>query len=87
MKEKIIKNYINKLTLNDIKTFSINNNIHLTNDEYEYLYKIIKEKWYIILYGNPNNIFNNLKNKLSIDKYNQVIQLYQTYKDKYSHYL
>lgn len=87
MKEKLIKSYIDKLTIDDIKTFSLNNNINLSNTEYEYLYKLIKDKWRIIIFGNPDNIFKDIKNVLAIDKYNQVMQLYQTYKSKYSHYL
>lgn len=87
MKELIIKNYIDKLTIQDIEKFATNNNLMLSNQEYEYLYKVIKDKWYQLIFGNPKSVFNELEKHLSQDTYKQVLLLYQTYKDKYSHYL
>ena len=87
MKEKLIKNYINSLSKEDINNFALNNNITLTDKEINYLYKIIQKNWYKIIFGDPTVIFNDLKTYFSETKYNQLYQLYQIYKDKYSHYL
>lgn len=87
MKEKIIQNYINNLSPSDIKFFTIEHNIVLTDQEINYLYKLAKKEWKTFIFGNPNNIFNQLKTVFNTDKYNQLYQLYQTYKNKYSHYL
>lgn len=87
MKELFIKSYIDKLTINDIKSFSSKNNINFSDEEYLYIYKLIKIEWKTIIFGNPSNIFENLKIKFSKEKYNKIYLLYQTYKNKYSHYL
>ncbi len=87
MKEKLIKNYIDRLTIDDIKSFLFNNEIILSDKDNKYIYQLVKDKWRKILYDDDEIIFNDLKNNLSYDKYNQLVQLYQTYKSKYSHYL
>ena len=87
MKEKLIKNYVNNITVNDIKEFALKNNINITNDEANYLLKLIKREWYQIVFGNPDKVLLELKNHFSPDKYQQLYQLYQMYKNKYSHYL
>ena len=87
MKEKIIKNYIDSLSINDINKFAINHNIILNQKEQNYLYHIIKNHWHTIIFGNPHNVLNDLRKNFNSQKYQQIYQLYQTYKNKYSHYL
>ena len=87
MKEKLIKNYIDKLTTNDIKNFAKENDIILDNQQIKYIYNLIQKNWQTLIFGNPTNIFNDLRTKLPQDTYNKLYSLYQTYKNKYSHYL
>ena len=87
MKEKIIQNYVNNLSIEDIHYFALQNNIQLTNKEMHIIYKLIKNEWKTIIFGNPEPIFNQLKLSFDNNKYQQLYQLYQTYKNKYSHYL
>lgn len=77
---KLIEHYINKLTKEDIIDFSIKNDIILNNDELIYLYKIIKEKYKILLNGDTS-IFNEIKDNININTYNKIIELYNKYKN------
>lgn len=77
---RLIEHYINKLTKEDIIDFSIKNDIILNNDELIYLYKIIKEKYKIILSGDTS-IFNEIKDNININTYNKIIELYNKYKN------
>ena len=77
---KLIEHYINKLTKEDIIEFSIKNDIILNNDELIYLYKIIKEKYKILLNGDTS-IFNEIKDNININTYNKIIELYNKYKN------
>lgn len=77
---KLIEHYINKLTKEDIIDFSIKNDIILNNDELIYLYKIIKEKYKILLNGDTS-IFNEIKDNININAYNKIIELYNKYKN------
>jgi len=77
---KLIENYINKLTKEDIIKFSIKNNVVLNDIEVSYLYNIIKEKYKIILDGDTS-IFNDIKNNINEKAYNKIIDLYSIYKN------
>ena len=83
----ILKNYINKLTKNDIINFSIKNNIYLNSDEVDIIYYHIKNNYNVLLYQNSDIIFSDLKNKLSGTNYSLVYNLFIMYKEKYKNYL
>ena len=73
MKDKLIKNYINNLKIKDIKDFALKNDILNNYQE--------------LIYGNPNAIFKNIKDKINDDSYHKIIKLYFLYKNKYQHLL
>lgn len=87
MKEKLIKNYINNLKINNIKQFAINNNINLNNDEINIIYDVIKNNYKDILSDNYDNSFKILKNNLNEKSYEQIEKLFFKYKEKYQHLL
>ena len=82
--EKIIDSYINKLNKNDINKFALKNNITLTNEEIEIIYNTIKNEWKILL-NNPNQVFSNLKSRISNNTYNNIIYFYNLYSKKLFH--
>lgn len=87
MIEKLIENYVNKLSYNDIDLFGRKNNIILTDEEIIYLYKTIKKNWKIILYDNPAEILNEAKQTFNNEKYAKIESLLYEYKEKYKNYL
>lgn len=87
MKDKLIKNYINKITKKDIVLFAEKNNIILSNQELDYIYNLIKNNYKEIISENPNNIFKELKNNVNSNNYNKIIKLFFIYKDKYQSFL
>jgi len=80
MYEILIKNYIKKLTKEDILDFCYKENIHLNNKELDLAYIYIKKYWKEFLKKDPSNIFNELKNKLSDSTYKKMIEIYEKYK-------
>lgn len=82
-----IKEYINKLTINDVNDFLNKQNIYLNNDELNIIYNHVINDWYNFIYINPIPILNNIKSNISIDNYNKIINLYNEYKNKFSIYL
>ena len=87
MKDKLLKNYINKLKKDDIKSFAINHNINLNNNELDIIYNTIKNDYETLLYDNPDKVFSNLKSKVSNDTYDKVINIFFEYKKKYDQFL
>ena len=83
----IIKKYINNLTINNINDFAIKNNIFLTEKEQKIFYNIIKNHYKEIISGKDDNIIAYLKNNLPEEKFNNVMNLYNEYKNKYQNYL
>ena len=87
MKDKLLKNYINKLKKEDIKLFATNNNITLNDNELSIIYDTIKNDYESILYGNHDKVFNELKSRVSSDNYDKIINLFFEYKKKYDQFL
>jgi len=87
MNEFLIKNYISKLTLDDIDTFAKKNGIELKETELKLIEKHIRNDWRTIIYGNPRKILDNLKENLNNIEYQKIENLYIKFKNKYKNYL
>lgn len=81
--KKIIENYINT-TLNPsiIKDYASNNNFNISSSESIILYNFIKENYKFILNGN-DEVLLKLKKLIREDLYEEVIKLYNYYKNKF----
>ena len=87
MKNKLLKNYISKLTKKDVNDFAVKNDIILNDSELDIIIGIIKSDYDELLYGNSDNVFNKLKNNVSSDNYDKIINLFFLYKKKYAQLL
>lgn len=87
MNKIIIKNFISKLTHNDIKTFSKKQNILLNDDEIKLIETYIKQNWHTIIYEDPKPIFDKLKKNINKSEYIKIEKLYIEFKNKYKNYL
>ena len=87
MIKKMIENYIYNMKNIDVKNFALKNDIILNDNEVEYILNVIKKNYHILIYGNPELIFNDLKNKLPLETVNKIEKLYIEFKSKYSSYL
>lgn len=79
MYENIIKNYVDKLTKEDIINYSKKEDIFLNDNEINVIYDEIKNKWKQLYNGNTR-VITNLENKINNKAYNKLIDLYNTYK-------
>ncbi|MGE5456411.1 MAG: hypothetical protein ACM3O4_04845 [Ignavibacteriales bacterium] len=87
MKDKLIIEYINRITTKDIDDFAKKNGIILKAAELDLILKTIKSKWRTILYGNPIPILNEMKEKMNSINYKKVEELFIHFKNMYSSYL
>lgn len=83
MKERLISEYVNRMTLEDVSKFAFNNGINLNNEELNLIYNYIKTDWHTICFGNPRAILDNLKNKLDNHSYQKIESLYVYFKNRY----
>jgi len=80
--KQLIKNYINILTINDIKTYALSKNTTLSDKEAEIIYNFIKKNYNDLLNKNDQSL-KELQSKLNPDIYNKIIKLYNENKTKY----
>lgn len=80
MYEALISRYIKNLSIDDINNFANKNNMPLNNGEDKVIYVLIMNNWKDIYKGDPTNVFNTLKMKVSENTYNNIMILYNQYK-------
>ena len=83
MKEKLISEYVNRMTIDDVNKFALKNGIILKDDEIKLIYDHIKKNWRTIVFGNPRGILDELKSKLDNNSYQKIEALYVYFKNLY----
>lgn len=79
MKDLFIENYINSLSINDLKNYAYNNNIELSDNDAKTILDMGKKYWKVVYYGDPSHVFNMLKKKINENTFNEVLKLYNMY--------
>ena len=82
----LIKNYISKLSINNLKEFALKNNINLTDIELEYLLTLVKENFDDILV-NEDKYLNIVKDNINPNEFEKIKELFLYYKNRYKGYL
>jgi len=82
----LIKNYIDKLTIDNLREFALKNNINLSNSELEYLLNLTKNHFEDILV-NENKYLNLVQNNINPEAFIKVKELFLYYKNRYKGYL
>ena len=83
MNKFIIYKYMEKITKDDIKKYAIREETNLSNNELDLIYAYIKKYPKRIL-NEPMEVIDEIKDDLSVEVYNKLMDLYQKYKNKIS---
>lgn len=84
MYEIIIRDYINKLTEQDIIEYSKRKNIELNDDEVKILYLYAKNYWREFYKGYPKDLIEELREKLRPQTFNTLYKIYVDLKNKFN---
>ena len=87
MVEKVLKKYICNLKIQDIHDFAVKNGVKLSNDEAWIIYEYIQNDWETIVFGDETIVLNKIKNNISEETYNKIVELTTYFKQKYRRYL
>lgn len=87
MINRLIEQYVSRMTKNDIMVFATKNGIELDDEEVKIIYNHIKKDYKTIIYGNPREILDDIKQKFDTMTYNKIENLYINFKEKYKDYL
>lgn len=82
----LIKNYIDLLSIDKLKSFAIKNDINLNEEQLEYILNLTKNNWEDILV-NDEKYFNLLKSKIDQTNLDKIKELFLYYKNRYKGYL
>ena len=84
--KSLIRNYIDLLDTNKLNDFGMKHDIHLNNEELEFLLKMIKENYEDILV-NDSKYLELLKNNINQNDFEKIQTLFKFYKERYKGYL
>lgn len=84
--KSLIRNYIETLSIEKLNGFGIKNDIHLNNNELEYLLNLIKENFEDIL-KDDTKYLEELKNNINDEDFIKIKNLFTYYKNRYKGYL
>ena len=79
MKKEMIIKYIKNLEEDEVKEYLDNNNIKLNEEEFDFLFNIVKEKYNDIFEENIY-LFKLIRDTINEDAYNKLIKLFNQYK-------
>ncbi len=82
MYEVLIKEYLKRLSLKDINNFANKNNMPLEKGEDKIIYDFIMNNWLEVYKGDANKAFIILKKQVSPNTFNNIMKLYNEFKDK-----
>ena len=83
----IIERYMQRLTMEDIRTFALSKNITLSDDELKFTYDFVKKN-YQNFFKNPKLFdINRYKSNYTEENFNKIVKVFNEYSQKYSSYL
>lgn len=80
MNKLIIYQYINRIRKEDIVNYCNIHGINVNNDDLDIVYGYVKND-YKRFFDNPNVVLNEVKSKVSNYTYNEIMKLYEKYKN------
>ena len=80
MHEMIIKDYVNKLTEEDIIKYGKKYNIDISIDDSRILYVYAKNYWREFYKEYPEDLINELKEKINPNTFNKLLEYYKKVK-------
>lgn len=81
MNKYFIYEYISRIKKEDIVNYSMHIGIELDDNDLEIIYYYLKNE-YQRFFNNPQEIFMEIKGKISKHTYDVLLDLYNKYKDK-----
>ena len=84
--KSLIRNYINLLTIEKLEEFGIKNDIHLNNNELNFLLKLVKEHYEDIM-KDDSKYLEELEKNINPNEFVKVKELYLYYKNRYKGFL
>lgn len=80
----LIKAYMGRMTIEDVNSFAISKNIHLSLEELNFVYDFIKKNWEQVI-RNPQLLnLDRYKDHFSAENFEKIKRLFLEYSARYS---
>ena len=84
--KSLIKNYVDKLTIDNLREFALKNDISLNDNELNYLLNLVKNNFEDMLV-NEDKYLKLIENNINPKAFIKVKELFLYYKNRYKGYL
>lgn len=81
MNRFLISEYVKRLKKDDIYNYGLKENIILEDYEVDVIYDYVKKYYIDVLDGDGLRVLDSARNKIKINTYNKIVELYYRYKD------
>lgn len=81
MNKFLISEYVKRLKKDDIYNYGLKENIILEDYEVDVIYDYVKRYYIDVLDGDGLRVLDSARNKIKINTYNKIVELYYRYKD------
>ena len=83
----LIKAYIGRMTREDVNHFAISKNIHLSNEELNFVYDFIQKNWEQVV-KNPQLLnLDRYQDRFSKENFEKIKKLFLEYSARYSSFI
>ena len=83
---KLLKNYIEKLTLDELRSFGEKNGINISLTEYQFILDLVQKNFEDLL-QNEDKYLSMIEEKINPTEFKKIKDLYLYYKNRYKGYL
>ena len=84
--KSLLKNYIEKLTLDELRAFGEKHDINISDTEYKFILDLVQRNFEDMLVD-ENKYLNILEERINPKEFEKIKDLYFKYKNKYKNYL
>lgn len=83
----LIERYIDKMSMQDLNHFAVNNGVSLSAEELDFTYRFVKQNWKTILSNHGIFDIEKYKGHYSEENFVKIKKLIKEYTKKYGSYL
>ena len=84
--KSLLKNYIEKLSLDELVSFGEKHGINISNDEYQFILDLVQKNFEDLLV-NEDKYIKMIESEINPKEFEKIKALYYKYKAKYKGYL
>lgn len=83
----LIKAYMERMTVGDVNNFALSKNIHLSNEELNFVYDFIQKNWEQVV-KNPKLLnLDRYQDRFSKENFEKIKKLFLEYSARYSSFI